>query len=308
MAKSHTLAALIVAALLVLAPTLADARAGGSYRLGGSGSFSSMGSLGSRTYTQPMQRSVTPQSSPYGGQSGYGYGASHPFLSGLAGGFFGGWLGSMMFPHWGMGGYGMGFGGILGSIFSWFLIIGLVWLGFRMLTRRYGPVAAGAGGAQFLGAIGGMQSYGAAAPAMVGAPLAIAQVDYQAFETILQHVQAAWTSANLAELRRYVTPEMLSYFAEELAGNESQGVVNPVEQVELLRGDLREAWDEGRLHYATCYLSWRALDYSVRSDRGVNDSDYIASGDPHHPSEAAELWTFARSPGGHWLLSAIQQV
>src|SRR5271156_4045630 len=86
MAKSRTFVALLFAALLVLAPTLANARAGGGYSLGGGGSFSSMGSLGSHTYNAPMQRSLTPQSSPYGSQSGsgYGYGASHPFLSGLA--------------------------------------------------------------------------------------------------------------------------------------------------------------------------------------------------------------------------------
>lgn len=118
-------------------------------------------------------------------------------------------------------------------------------------------------------------------------------------------MQAAWSNGDLAELRRHVTPEMLSYFAEELAENQSQGVVNRVEQVELLRGDLREAWDEGRLQYATSLLHWRALDYTVRVDRHPGDTDYVASGDPHQPAEAAEIWTFARSPGGHWLLSAI---
>ena len=141
-----------------------------------------------------------------------------------------------------------------------------------------------------------------------GAPLAIAGEDYQSFETILKHVQGAWSNGDLAALRQYTTPEMLSYFAEELAENQSQGVVNRVDQVELVRGDLRESWDEGRLHYASCYLQWRALDYTMRADRRPSDPDALVSGDPRQPALAAEVWTFARSPGGHWLLSAIQQV
>ena len=317
MSQWRSLAAFLLAALIVLAPTLADARAGGSYRSGGGGSFTSQGSRGSRTYDQPMQRSITPQTPGtgtaqpgYGGAyGGYGYGAAHPFWTGLAGGFLGSWIGSMLFPHWGMayGGYGVGFGGVLGSLLSWLLIIGLIWFGFRMVRRRF----ATADGPDFqpmgFGGSGGFQQPYAPAAAR-GAPLAIVEADYQAFEAILKTVQGAWSDGNLAEMRRVVTPEMLSYFAEQLAENESQGVVNRVEQIELVRGDLRESWDEGRMQYATCALRWRALDYTVRNDRRPNDPGYVVDGDPQHPSESAETWTFVRSPGGHWLLSAIQQV
>ena len=301
----RSLAALCLVGALALAPSLAEARAGGSYGSGGGGSFSSQGSLGSRTYNAPMQRSLTPQSPAPSGQlpgSAYGYGNSHPFWTGLAGGFFGGWLGSMLFPHWGMG-YGMG--GAFGSIFVWLFIFWLVWMGSRLFTRGLAPQSGPGGGGGMM--FGGAPTGFAAAPP-VSAPLAISGADYQAFETILKGVQAAWSAGDLAKLRPLATPEMISYFAEELAANQSQGVVNQVEQVELLRGDLREAWDEGRLQYATCYMSWRALDYTVRADRRPADSDYVASGDPRQPVEAAEIWTFARSPGGHWLLSAIQQV
>ena len=313
MIKWRGLAALLLVGLLALAPSLAEARAGGSYGFGGGGSFMSQGSRGSRTYSAPMQRSLTPQSSPYGGQApGYapGYGNYHPFLTGLAGGLFGGWLGSMLFPHWGMG-YGMGFGGMMGSVFTWLALIWLGWMAFRLFAGHFSPLSARGGTMNFggLGAGGTSPGYaGAAAPAAASAPLAINGADYRAFETILKAVQAAWSNGDLAELRRHATPEMLSYFAEELAENQSRGVVNRVEQVELLRGDLREAWDEGRLQYATSLLHWRALDYTVRSDRHPGDADSVVSGDPRHPSEAAELWTFARSPGGQWLLSAIQQV
>jgi predicted lipid-binding transport protein (Tim44 family) len=306
MLRWHTLAALVLVVVMALAPSLADARAGGSYRGGGS-SFTSQGSRGSRTYDQPMQRSITPQGQPASplAQPGYGFGSAHPFMTGLAGGLFGGWLGSMLFPHWGMG-MGGGFGGMFGSVFIWIILISLLWMGFRMLSRQFHPFAPpGAGAANFAG-LGGAPSGGYAGTR--GAPLAIVHADYEAFEAILKRVQAAWSAADLASMRQAVTPEILSYFAEELAENESLGVVNHVEQVELLRGDLREAWDEGRLQYATCYMQWRALDYTVRSEARPGDPGAVVNGDPRQPGDAAELWTFARSPGGHWLLSAIQQV
>ena len=138
--------------------------------------------------------------------------------------------------------------------------------------------------------------------------LTVSATDYAAFEAILRAVQGAWSKGDLRELGHYATPEMLSYFSEELAGNASQGLANHVEQVELVNGDVRASWDEGRLQYATCLLRWRALDYTVRTDRQSGEPGWVVEGDAQRPSEAHEMWTFVRSPGGHWLLSAIQQV
>ena len=52
-------------------------------------------------------------------------------------------------------------------------------------------------------------------------------------------------AADLPTLRHYVTPEILSYFSEQLAQNNSAGVENHVDDVELVNGDVREAWSEG---------------------------------------------------------------
>jgi predicted lipid-binding transport protein (Tim44 family) len=101
---------------------------------------------------------------------------------------------------------------------------------------------------------------------------------------------------------------MLSYFSEQLAENESQGVANKIDAVELIKGEVREAWDEGRMHYATALMHWRARDYTVRSGGNPREGEIIVGGDPQNLTEASEMWTFARSPGGSWLLSAIQQV
>jgi predicted lipid-binding transport protein (Tim44 family) len=319
---SGRLAALFLAAIIALSPVLADARAGGSYRAGGGSSFSSMGSRGSQTYNYngaaPIQRSVTPQtgpSAPYGAAPGYaGFGSRHPFLTGLFGGFIGSWIGSLLFPHWGMG-YGVG--GMFGSIFIWLILIGLIWFLFRMFRgHSLGMPFSGGGGMMGSGGLytngfSGMSPLSAGYSAYSQPRLAtigVAQGDYEEFETILKGVQKAWSNGDLGALRQYTTPEMLSYFSEQLAENESQGVANKVDDVELIKGEVREAWDEGRMHYATALMHWRARDYTVRSGGNPREGEIIVGGDPQNLTEASEMWTFARSPGGRWLLSAVQQV
>ena len=315
MTKLRKLLFALLCAAIVLAPALAEARAGGTARPGGSMGYSSQGSMGSRTFNnnggQPVQRSITPQSNPSSQPFATrpGFAQSHPFLTGLAGAFLGSWLGSLLFPHWGMG---YGFGGMIGSLITWLIIIWLISMLFRMFRRRSGPLTSPSFGGMGYeppspGYGGGFGGLGGAAPRAIS-NLTVNETDYAAFEAILKTVQGAWSKGDLATLRHYVTPEMLSYFAEQLAQNTSQGVENHVDNVELINGDVREAWDEGNLQYATALLHWRALDYTTRTGGRPGEAGAIVEGDPERPSEARELWTFARSPGGHWLLSAIQQV
>ncbi|HZB94256.1 MAG TPA: TIM44-like domain-containing protein [Stellaceae bacterium] len=311
MAKWRNLALALLCALTLLTPTLAEARAGGSFG-GGRMSYGSQGSLGSRTYNfnggQSVGRSMTPYANPGASYYGNGFAGNHPFLTGLGGALLGSWLGSLLFPHWG---YGWGVGHLFGSLFSWIFIIFAISMLFRFLRRGYGPMTMPplGGGYGGMGYGGPLPGYGAGnRPVLQSREITVAATDYGAFEAILKAVQGAWSAEDLRSLSHYVTPEMLSYFSEELAGNNSQGVQNHVEQVELLRGDVREAWEEGNMQYATCLLHWRALDYTQRSDRNPGQAGWLVDGDAQHPSEAQELWTFVRSRGGHWLLSAIQQI
>ncbi len=139
---------------------------------------------------------------------------------------------------------------------------------------------------------------GSAAPA--GQTLAIDKADYDAFERLLEDVQAAYSAEDLNALRQEVTPEMLSYFSEQLSENASRGVINRVTDVKLLQGDLSEAWSEGTADYATVAMHFGLTDSTV--DRASGRT--VEGGSP---SEVTELWTFMRARGGNWLLSAIQQ-
>ena len=291
---------------LALTPSLADARAGASSS-GGKSSFSGMGSRGSRTYENnnaaPVTRSMTPSNpsatSPLGGAASPAYAGGgsffqrHPFLTGLAGGF----LGSMLFSH--LGGFGTG----LGFLLTLLIIGGVIFFLVRLL---FGSRLATAGGGPMPRSLGA-----AAAPAAArfrGRDTTVGDADLNAFQTIHAAVQEAWSRGDLAQMRRLMTPEMLSYFSEELTRSASQGVQNIVSDVHLLKGDVSEAWEEGDLEYATAYMRWSAIDYVVRQGRSPGMPDYLVSGDPKTPTEAEEVWTFVRRRGGDWLLSAIQQV
>jgi predicted lipid-binding transport protein (Tim44 family) len=141
---------------------------------------------------------------------------------------------------------------------------------------------------------------GAQAPQQA-AQIEITGDDFDAFERLLGDVQTAYSREDLGKLRTLATPEMLSYFSEELAGNASSGVVNELSDVKLLQGDLSESWSEGNIEYATVAMRFELIDKMVERATGriVEGSD--------KPTEAVELWTFMRSRGGTWLLSAIQQ-
>ena len=79
-----------------------------------------------------------------------------------------------------------------------------------------------------------------------GTPIEIEPQDFDDFEQLLGEIQQAYSNEDLSGLRSRATPEMVSYFADDLADNASRGVVNKVSDVKLLQGDLAEAWREGR--------------------------------------------------------------
>jgi predicted lipid-binding transport protein (Tim44 family) len=123
--------------------------------------------------------------------------------------------------------------------------------------------------------------------------------DFDAFERLLGDIQTAYGKEDIDALRSQVTPEMLSYYSEELAHNAKNGDVNQISDVKLLQGDLAEAWREGNDEYATVAMRYGLNDRIVARDTG-RVIDQL-------PSEVTEYWTFRRPRGGDWKLSAVQQ-
>ena len=101
------------------------------------------------------------------------------------------------------------------------------------------------------------------------APLEIKPDDYEAFERLLGDIQAAWSNEDVAKLHTLATPEMVSYFEQDLAENRARNAVNKVTNVKLLQGDLAEAWREGETEYATVALRFALTDKTLDRNSGT---------------------------------------
>jgi len=311
---SRFLAATAVVALL-LAPSLADARLGSGGSMGSRGSMTYSAPPPTRTapgYAAPMERSMTAPTAPapgYGtpgfGQPGYA-GARSPFMSGLMGGLIGAGIGGLLFGG-GFFGHGLGFGGFFGFLLQIFLIVMIGRFIWRMIMGGRSPLMAGGPGLFSRGGppggmMGGLMGGGAAPrPAGGPPPIAIAPADFQEFEQLLKASQAAWSARDLHALQGMCTPEMVSYFNEQLSEQASRGVTNTVTDVRLESGDLAQAWAEAGREYATVAMRFSMIDVTR------DGSGRVVDGSPTERVLATEIWTFVRARGGHWILSAIQQ-
>ncbi|KAF0135007.1 MAG: membrane protein [Methylocystaceae bacterium] len=279
--KRGSLISLALATLLALAPAIAEARMGGGGSFGSRGGRSWSAPPSTRTMpgqASPFERSVAPRPAPgmagpmsqpgglFGGSLGRG------LLGGLAGGLLGAGLFGLLTGHGLFGGMG-GFMSIIGLLLQIGLIVFLARMAFNWWTRR-----------------------NANANAMAGAGHRPSR--------LLGESQAAYSREDLGALRGMSTPEMASYFDDELEENRRKGVINRVSDVKLLQGDLSEAWREGVDEYATVAMRFALND--VIEDRATGKP---APGSPG-PTETSEAWTFRRPAGAgpqEWKLSAIQQ-
>ena len=280
------------------------------------------GSRGNRTYSappptatapkaaQPIERSVAqpvqPGAATPAAPTALGGFFNRPgLLGGLAAGFLGAGLFGMLFGYGLLGGLG-GFASFLGLVLQVGIVAMIAMLAWRWWQRRSQPASAFAGGRSLRDAapneprmnFGGLG--GSVAP-VSDVPIEVKPADFDAFERILGEVQTAYGTEDVGALRTRMTPEMLSYYAEELAKNSSRGVINHISDVKLQQGDLAEAWREGNDDYATVAMRYSMVDRTL--DRA---SGQLVEGKTE-PQEARELWTFRRTRGGQWVLSAVQQ-
>jgi predicted lipid-binding transport protein (Tim44 family) len=299
----------LLAALSFVAVDAADAR------VGGGGSY---GSRGTRTYTAPPATNTAPKTAApiERSMTQPGKSATAQNAQPASGGVmsrFGGWRGLLLGGLIGAGLaslFGMGaLANVLGFLLQAALIAGIVFLvvaWFRSRSAQPQPAMATAGASSNRPQQNGAYRQAAGMlPNGAGAGLSIGQDDYDAFERRLSEIQLAYGRNDVNALGDRVTPEMLSYFAEELDTNAKQGVRNEVSEPKLLQGDLAEAWRENDGEYATVAMRYAMIDATVEKASGR-----VLSGDKSTPREITEVWTFRRPNGGtpeQWELSAIQQ-
>lgn len=329
----------IVSAVCLVAVDQAEARRGGSFGSRGTRTYQAPPTTTTAPApAAPIQRSTTPQAQPgQPNRAAPGAQQARPsmFGSGLAGGLMrglmiGGLIGLLM---------GSGFGGmagLLGLLVQGALIALVVFLVMRFFRRPQPVTAGGPNGMARMGgfpgaggsndgprsALGGMMGGGnapqrpapAQAPAYAAAPAAaprrngkpdeigLAAEDYDAFEGLLSGVLTAYGREDQGELKQLTTDEVFAYFSDELRENSENGVRTEISDVQMLQGDLAEAWREGNRDYATVAIRFSSFNRTVDRTSG----QYV-SGD-QQPGESTELWTFLRDNRGPWKLSAIQSM
>jgi len=302
----------------------ADARRAGGFGFGSRGTRTFQAPPVTRTApapAAPIERSMTPKpqaNAPYAGQPSAG--TQRPGLFGgfgrsMIGGLVAGGLLGMLLGH----GFGGGFG-FLGMLLQFALIAMAISFAVRYFANRrqpsYGATAASSahsmasngnaspanGMSSFrIPSIGSAAGFGGQQSQKPKDELGLKQRDLDSFETLLTEVQTAYGREDYATLRRLTTPEAMSYLAEELGENATNGVRNQVTDVKLLQGDIAESWREDGADYATLAMRYSSIDSMVERSGGR-----LVSGDDRQPTETTEVWTFVRRPGSDWKLAAIQ--
>ena len=312
------LSAALVAMTLV-SVDFAEARRGGSF--GSRGLRTQQAAPPTRTapgQTGPVERTMTPATPNAVSRQQQNMGQQRPgMFNGLGGSLMRGILIGGLFGM--LLGYGFGgMAGALGFLLQLLLVGVVVWLAMAFFrSRRTSAMAGGAPAPSGFGEPSRRDAAPDAAPRRTAGgftvpgiggggsqqmrDITLDQSDLDTFQRRLSEVQAAFADEDHAALRRLSTPEMVSFFSEELADNAKRGLRNEVSDVHLIEADIAEAWNEGADDYATAAFRYEAVDVLRNRETGA------LAGGVEQPTETVELWTFVRHDGGEWKLSAIQE-
>lgn len=308
-----SLIALVAGTTLIAAN--AEARAGGGR---------SLGSRGSRSYSQPVSPYSQPRPSQQAAPQPFTpspYQAPQPagggFLRSMAGGLVGGMLGGMLFRSLGFGGgMGGGFGGGIG-LFEIILIGGIIYLVYRMMKGRRDE-AATYQNPSAMGGYSGPEAPRSITPAYVDTAGDLAAgishirqmdpgFDEQRFTDVVMDIffkiQGAWMNRDLSSVTSLLTPEMRRIFQEDIDRLLREHRVNRLENIAVRKVEVSEAWQESGQDYVTALIYANLLDYTTDDTSGQ-----VVEGSKTDPVKFEEFWTFTRPVGNNpWQLSGINQ-
>jgi predicted lipid-binding transport protein (Tim44 family) len=311
----------MLAALLVTSVLAVEQNA--QARVGGGGS---MGSRGSRSYSQPVappsqmapSRSYTPSqpspSAPYQqpsrGLFGGGFGSS------LLGGMAGGMLGGMLFRSLGFGGgYGGGGGGI--GIFEILLLAGIGYMIYRFVKKNRSNDGGGYGEP---GKVIQMNDYQNLNQGLSYAPVRdeleeglsyIRQMDPSFDERrfndnvmdMFFKIQGAFMNRDLSSASGVLSDEMRGLLQKDIDTLVREKKINRLENIAVRSVEISEAWQESGKDFITAMVYANLLDYTTDDTTGA-----VLSGSKTDPVKFEEYWTFSRPVGNNpWKLSAINQ-
>lgn len=344
--KLSTTSLLFILSLMMVG-SVADARVGSSR---------SFGSRGSRGFSMPSQ----PR---YSAPRNYGNSYSHPrtpdysnpnqnqspdkmnpsystaprpslwrsFGAGLAGGF----LGSMLFRHSGIGGYGSGYGysGVGGGIgiFEVLIFGALIFFLVRFLTRRTSSSYSDASRSRWQDSPRSTDTDSDAASEIMrrAKPFGWNRSDSSSLSSVSDRnqydsefqnqdctpidtdqamdlffqIQGAWGNRDLSSVRSVLDSDARVFLEEEIAKLKREHRINRLENIAVRNTQVVESWNEEGKDFSTVRFTANVRDYVIDEN-----TQQIIEGSPTTPVKFDEFWTFSKdSHSGNWKLSAIQQ-
>ena len=307
--KRHIRFLTMLAALLVTTFLVVEDSA--HARLGGGGS---MGSRGSRSYSQPMappsQMSPSGQYAP--GQpmgTPYRQPSLGSFGRGMLGGIAGGMLGGMLSRSLGFGGGGGGIG-----LFEILLLAGVGYLIYRFVKKKREDEGGYAQPSRVININDYQNQNQGYLPARDELGEGLSHVrqmdpsfDEQRFnDNVMDNffkVQGAWMNRDLSSVAGLLTDEMRGIVQKDIDALLKEKRVNRLENIAVRSVEISEAWQESGQDFITAMIYANLLDYTTDDVTGA-----VVSGSKTDPVKFEEYWTFTRPVGNNpWKLSAINQ-
>lgn len=287
-------------------------------RVGGS---SSIGSRGTRSYSQPASPT---QSAPSRAQQAapapappYQQPAAGGFLRNMAGGIAGGLLGGMLFRSLGMGGMGGSGGGGGIGIFEIILLAGIAFLIYRFIKNKREAASNNSfsqskyQGDNVIPLSGGYQGDAPVKDDVETGLGHIRQFDpafnEDRFNDLVMDnffkIQGAWMNRDLTPAAALLTDEMRGILQQDLEKLLRDKQINRLENIAVRNVEIVEAWQESGQDYISALIYANLLDYTTDDTTGA-----VLSGSKTEPVKFEEYWTFTRPVGNNsWKLSAINQ-
>jgi len=234
----------------------------------------------------------------------------------MAGGIAGGLLGGMLFRSLGFGG-GYGAGGVGGSgigLFEIILIGGIIYLIYRMISRKRQQEAAYQSGYQFNEPVSYHQEPAPVSVAYDDVNSGLQHVrqmdpgfDEQRFtDTVMDtffKIQSAWMNRDLRPVSHLLAPKIHEAMQSDVERLLRERKVNRLENIAVRKVEIVEVWQESGQDFITTLIYANLLDYTTDEATGQ-----VVEGSRTEPVKFEEYWTLTRPVGNNpWQLTAIDQ-
>lgn len=251
----------------------------------------------SRTMRTPMRRTTPYNTNRYRNNGG--------FMRGMAGGFLGGALGSMLFGSM-FGGAGMGGSGI--GLLQILIIGGIIYFIFKKMRGNQGQ-RSGYYDPHPYDEMARENEPGLDDNLSNGlAQIRESEPDFdpnyfaEVAQDVFFKVQAGWTRRDVTSYRQLLGEQLAQEYEDHFREMKEKGEINRLENISVRQAKVIDGGVDGTEEFVVVHFTANLLDYTV--DDQTND---LIRGSMTEPVKFDEKWTWARPVGSqNWKLEGIE--